>query len=320
MKQIRLKDKVKAHPLSFVILLLIVAVLLVATGGVFLAVIAAPFFFWYFCCGKLKIKDGDIVLFWGLPGSGKSMNLVKVAYDNSDRHMIANEEFRHCKLCKTWIKRSDMENYTFGKHSTILYDEGSLNGFDNRNWEKNFSPEMLEFFKKIRHESSSIVFSNQGFQELDCKIRDSLVSKNYYVTNHGFYSKAVRLYKDITTNNMTGTVQEGYRTPNLIDRLLDRSAVLYVRHKFYGQFYSTIQPLGRPIFPFLNNNITNYVARKKAEKLDLSNILKFGKSFDFSSVKQSVIWVKCDDVLERYKKVKKNAKVIEPLEIVYEEK
>ena len=52
-----------------------------------IAVLAALFFRRYFC-GKLRLQASDLVLFWGLPGSGKTLFLTKCAKDNHDSWYI----------------------------------------------------------------------------------------------------------------------------------------------------------------------------------------------------------------------------------------
>lgn len=211
--------------------------------------------------GKLILRSSDLVLFWGLPGSGKTLMLTKVAKDNRDNWYIGvNEEFEHLKLKDFVYRRDDLAAYTFD-HAAMLFDEASLNGFDNRDYAKNFrDPAMLETFKKHRQMNMPIVFSNQGFEECDIKIRQSLANKVYYVENMGLWCRATIMLKDVTISEIDGKPLEGYRFPSVLERLIDPSLVLYAIPEYYGKFYSTKNPPRRVSFPMLDDS-------KQARKL-----------------------------------------------------
>ena len=55
--------------------------------------------------GKLKLKDGDVIFVFGLPGSGKTMFLAKIAEDNKKRNICVNKELDHLKLEHTVIDK-----------------------------------------------------------------------------------------------------------------------------------------------------------------------------------------------------------------------
>ena len=202
---------------------------------------------------RLRVSDGDVILFFGLPGSGKSMFAAKVAHDNKkDRTICVNREFEHFSEADLVFDRQDLGEYLFPPPSLLIYDEASLNGFDNRDFDKNFvGNDSLEFLKKVRQYHSSIVFTNQGWDELDKKIRSGLTNKVYYVENRGFYSVAQLLIKDISINDMTGEIQEGYRFPTFFERLLRPSVQLYVIHKKTGKLYQSFHPRALPLYPFV---------------------------------------------------------------------
>ena len=204
-------------------------------------------------CGKIYPRPGEIILFWGLPGSGKTNFLNKVAFENKKKGAViaGNEEFH---------SSSDLSDFEFKKSYWGFFDPGevihfvdeaSLNGWDNRDWSINFVPESLEEWKKIRHRNCAAVLSNQGFEELDCKIRDSLTSTVYYVENKGSYSTATRMSKCVYWDEM-GKPLEGYEIPSFFDRLLDPTSVLYARHKKWGQFYRTRNPRPLPSLDMLS--------------------------------------------------------------------
>lgn len=204
--------------------------------------------------GKLILSAEDLVLFWGLPGSGKTLMLTKLAYDNRDKWYIGvNEEFEHLKLKDYVYKRDDMAAYNFPR-SVMLFDEASLNGFDNRDFAKNFKdPGMLEHHKKHRQTETPIAYSNQGFEECDLKIRSYLANKVYYVENMGLWCRATIMLKDVTISEIDGKPIEGFRFPTVMERIMDPSLVLYAIPEFYGRFYSTKSPPRRLVFPKLED-------------------------------------------------------------------
>ena len=204
--------------------------------------------------GKLILSASDLVLFWGLPGSGKTLMLTKVAKDNKDKWFIGvNDEYEHLLLKDFVYRRDDLAAYNFPS-AAMFFDEASLNGFDNRDFAKNFKdPAMLETFKKHRQIDMPIVFSNQGFEECDIKIRQSLANKVYYVEHMGLWCRATIMLKDVTISEIDGKPIEGYRFPSVIERLMDPSLVLYAIPEYYGKFYSTKNPPRRVEFPMLED-------------------------------------------------------------------
>lgn len=196
--------------------------------------------------GKLKVHEGDVILFCGLPGSGKTSLQNAVADYNKrkfDAVIVGNEEFAATsKVCDMVLPRIAFGWFKAPPKSIICTDEASLNGWDNRDWAKNFSPKSLAYWKKIRHYHNAAILTNQGFDELDKKIRDGLVSALYYVENHGKYLKAIRLDKAFITSEITGLPQESYIKPSIWQRLLDPSCVLYVKYNKSGELFNSWNP------------------------------------------------------------------------------
>lgn len=202
--------------------------------------------------GKLKLSASDLVLFWGLPGGGKTLFLTKTAKDSRKEWYIGvNPEYTHLKIKDFDYTRDDLGKYTF-PGAACFFDEASLNGFDNREFKTNFkAPGLLETFKKHRQMDMPIVMSNQGFEECDIKIRQSLANKTYFCENLGLFCRASLMIRDVTISEIDGQPQEGYRFPTFMERLMDPSMQIYAVPWFYGRYYSTKSPPERPIHPRL---------------------------------------------------------------------
>lgn len=199
--------------------------------------------------GDLNLGEGEVVLFFGLPGSGKSMFLARAGVRERKhfKHVFVNEIMSSYKASDGVYSKSDLGKYDFD-HALLLFDEASLNGFDNRDWAKNFTPDQMSFLKQVRKYHCSMIFSNQGWEEMDVKIRKGLTSRVYYVENHGWYSSATLLEKDITVSELSGDIQEGYVMPSFFDRLKDPSKKIYAFHRRWGAMYDTYQHLDLPSF------------------------------------------------------------------------
>ena len=252
-KNVPNKIKQNGHILGAITLGLVLLVVLTVFKLPFLLKIGLAVFL-PFCMvrlffGRLHPTDGEVILFWGLPRSGKSMFLQKIVKDNPDRPIGGNDEFiESTNLDQDNIylfQRQDWGRFRPLDNSILIIDEASLNGYDNRDWAINFDEESLAAWKKIGHNPASIVLTNQGFDELDCKIRDSLTSTVYYVINKGWYSKAIRMDKDVVWDEY-GRPVDGYSQPGLFERLFDPSSVLYVVHRHYGKYYRTHNPQDLP--------------------------------------------------------------------------
>lgn len=227
--------------LVFVLLSLKVHIILALLLTTFAAFVTIRLFF-----GRLKLKWGDVVLFWGIPGSGKTMAANAVAAYNKKKFgykIVGNEEFHETSnVVDLLLPRPAFGWFKAPENSLICTDEASLNGWDNRDWQKNFNEHSLAYWKKIRHYKNAAVLTNQGFGELDVKIRDGLCNCVYYCENKGKYTKAIRMDKSVTFSEVTGLPQEGYSMPSIWQRLLDPSCVLYFWHSKYGKLYRTYNP------------------------------------------------------------------------------
>jgi hypothetical protein len=240
-----LKGSLKGFLIACCVITTVIALLVRSRWAFVVALFVGSFtLLYHLIMGKLILKNGDVALFFGLPGSGKTMFLAKTAYDNAGCHILTNDQFSTLDIASDVVERETFGMYDYkqddDKLNVILWDEASLNGFDNRDW-KSFDKYSMEFLKRIRKYNSAIVFSNQGWDELDKKIKEGLCNYVYYCQNKGSYSVAYRLFKEIAISDLTCEIMEGWRYPTFWERIADPSVVLYVRHKSMGKHYDTLE-------------------------------------------------------------------------------
>lgn len=196
------------------------------------------FWFWYIRHGSIKLKDSDCVLMFGLPGSGKTMIMTKIVRDNKSRYAIWSNKEYDCvlvdkKICKEQLGTEDLS------HVCVAWDEASLNGFDNRNFSTNFKAEgVLDYFKEHRKCQSPILMTNQGWDELDCKIRESLQDKLYFCKPGRFFVKGIRLYRYVAL--VDGQPSVRYRLPSFLDVLIEPSCIIYANKRKIGSLYNSM--------------------------------------------------------------------------------
>lgn len=203
------------------------------------------FFFWLLFRALSTPQLSTFTLFFGPPRCGKTMFLTKLAYKyRSKKPVFCNFQIllRNCYV----FDKSYIGKYAFPERSICLFDEGSLNGFDNRNFKSNFNDQrMLEYFKLAGHYKNMFVFSNQGWNELDVKIR-TLTTSYYLVRRLPIFSIAFRVTASVGVDKDTHQIVDAYKMPNLLRILFDPSAVYLVLRSKYGKFYNSWQ---RPDLP-----------------------------------------------------------------------
>lgn len=254
MKEVKIKTKksIDSSSVIFIFGLVVFAILLFTLKNFWICSIGAvALIYWRLHSGKLKVHAGDVYFAFGKPGAGKTMFQAAVAYWNKKgkhpAYIYVNDELSHLKTADAVISREDIGKYRFGSSSRtgiVLYDEVSLDGFDNRNFKTNFKgsvgEDILKGFKKCRHRYTGYVLTNQGYDEVDLKIRQNLVKACYWIKNKGSYSVAIRLDKDFKIDEITGQPMDCYMRPSWLDRLLNPSTYIYFSHKKFGSMYSTV--------------------------------------------------------------------------------
>lgn len=177
------------------------------------------FLFIIFCAVWVLIRlfyipePQPFVLYFGPPRCGKTTFLTRLAVKKlGSCDVFSNYEITHPGIYS--YEKKDLGRYAFPDYSLLLFDEGSLNGFDNRDYKTNFNdPALLEYFKLIGHHRNTMVFSNQGFDELDKKIR-TLTTEFWLVKKFWRFSYAIRLVKFTDVDKISSQVIDGYVMPS----------------------------------------------------------------------------------------------------------
>lgn len=177
-------------------------------------------------------------LYFGGPGSGKTMFLTRLAAKyNRDHKIFSNYMIKLPGVYK--LSKKDFGIIEFPPGSILLFDEASLNGYDNRDFKDNFKDNnAMEFVKLIRHFKCVCVWSNQGWDELDKKIR-ILSSALYLVKKLPLVSIAIRIYVQPSVNKEDHTITDNYRYANLFRLIFDPKCVQLVLRSKYGGLYNS---------------------------------------------------------------------------------
>lgn len=177
-------------------------------------------------------------LYFGGPGSGKTMFLTRLAAKFNGKHYIySNYAIKLPNIYK--LKKQDFGKIEFPPGSILLFDEASLNGYDNRDFKDNFKENnAMEFVKLIRHFKCVCVWSNQGWDEMDKKIR-ILSSALYLVRKLPIVSVAIRIYVSPSVNKEDHTITDNYRYANLLRLIFDPKCIQLVIRSRYGQLYNS---------------------------------------------------------------------------------
>lgn len=194
----------------------------------------------------------SIICYFGVPRSGKSTVLTKIA-----RRELKRKTYKHIytvnidiKGCKR-ITKQDFEKYKFFD-SLILWDEITLD-YDNRGF-KFFSDEAKESFILHGHFGNDIIYATQNFELVDKKIRD-LTLELWYMSKSVVpllreFTISRRIYRQININEHTSDLTLGYRFCNAIERLFVSNTKFVFRRKYYKYFnsFDELQMEGREVY------------------------------------------------------------------------
>lgn len=231
----------------------------------FLAILIFIFWILAICWVLLRIfyipKPSTFSLYFGSPGCGKTTFLTRLALKRKDKFNVFCNFANNISNTYKFDKKS-FSKFKFPEGSLILFDEGSLNGFDNRDYKKNFDSNTLEYMKLARHFKNQIVFSNQGWDELDKKIR-ILTNDLWFVRKIGSFSIARRVVAKTQVDELTHQIIDGYEfVSGLKFLLLPKYCQIIYRPRYYKYFDSFDRP-ERPEIIKLSWTSKNSVISKK---------------------------------------------------------
>lgn len=186
-----------------------------------------------------------VCLFFGLPGSGKTTTLAKIAYTHSKKlgktykHIYTNV---HCAIPNVTF----IDNHCIGQYdlsdSLILIDEATL--FADSRAYKEFDKKTMRFFLEHRHYNCDIYLFTQQWDGVDRKIR-VITDRVYYVYKGKLFGWLWSSYYRIPYGiiipdpkkggEKLGEIIQGYAKPNIITRIFSTKVW---RHKYYKFFDS----------------------------------------------------------------------------------
>lgn len=181
--------------------------------------------------------------YFGLPGSGKTTFLTMLA--QKELKKIRKNKSRYDKVLTNFycdgcykIDYKDLGHYSI-ENSLILLDEITLDA-DSRDF-KQFDKFHKSFFLLHRHYNCDVIYFTQQYDGVDKKIRD-ITSSLYRVKKVAFISIATQIYRCLDINDQTKEIVQGYRFPNIIERIFCRVHRYCLRPIYYKYFDSWERP------------------------------------------------------------------------------
>lgn len=177
------------------------------------------------------INNEECIQWFGKPGSGKSFFMAREAdhiKKRTGRKIIVNKAFSHYASADAVCSRSDLGHKDLCDGTLMLWDEGNLDGFDNRRSAENFKDNAtLDFFLKHRHNGNPMMFTSQGYDSLDKKIRENVCTGWYFCRKYGPFVVAQRLYTDLQLDPKSSKPEDLYIAAAPIEALTQKDAWLF---------------------------------------------------------------------------------------------
>lgn len=195
-----------------------------------------------------------ISLYFGLPGSGKTTVLTKIALESARDPFVKYKHIYHNVKSLSVPGTTYIDNECIGKYDLsdglLLIDEAALFA-GNRDY-KNFGKQRLEFFVMHRHQFLDIAVFLQRWDGLDLQIR-AITDRVYYVYKTFIsdlfgYSRYYKIPYGIIIpdpkkdkgSNKLGEIVQGYCKPSIIYRLF---CTTHVKRKKYYPYFNSFEKL-----------------------------------------------------------------------------
>lgn len=208
--------------------------------------------------------------YFGVPGSGKTTNLVKIAIKEQKRLIERYDRILtiNCKIagCEE-IQWEDLAKYKM-YNSLILIDEISSLA-DNREFKK-FLKEHRDLFLMHRHLGNDIIWATQNYEKVDKTIRE-ITQELWYMKKSIIpilkeLTTSKRIYRNIAINENTSELTLGYRFCNIIEGFLTTNNEITIRRLYYKYFNS---------YDELILETREELPKKKKEKIPKKSLLNF---------------------------------------------
>lgn len=185
-----------------------------------------------------------IIGFFGVPRVGKNTMLTMIAQRELKRMKRGKSKYKHiytdfyCAGCEMFSYADFKVSKAYD--SLFLIEEMGLEA-DNRNF-KGFTTEERDWFVLHGHFHCDIIYATQDFSNVDKKIRQ-LTEELWYLQKSCVpficeFTRAIRIFRTISINEMTSELVMGYRFPKLLERLFTRCCMICFRPMFYKKFDS----------------------------------------------------------------------------------
>lgn len=199
------------------------------------ASVALIVFCWYVYLGrKYPQSDITVVLKFGFPGCGKTLDLCKEAVENLSK---GRKVYSSIPINVDGVFLFDPNDFgkgfRFYGDCLVLIDEGGII-FNNRNW-KQFS-ERIEYTKLHRHDKARIIIYSQSPEDTDVTLRRVAQESWDMKKMFGYFSVQRRIICEntiVSATNEDGVIKGSYGMNQRYAGILD-GIKIYFQPYWYG--------------------------------------------------------------------------------------
>lgn len=194
-----------------------------------------------------------VTAFFGFPGCGKTSLVAKTAVNAQRRIDQGLSCYKHvyCNVPITYpgirlIKFEWLGMYDYSD-SIILIDEIGINAHC-RSYDS-FPLRIVEWFALHRHYRCDVFYFGQYYNQADKTLRE-VTERLYYMRRSilPHFTRITKIPKRILIPKETGDIKEGYRLPNLLERLFIPGTSKFFYRKPYYQYFNSWE-VGKKLLP-----------------------------------------------------------------------